>query len=275
MAEKTLNIEEKREKLVAKMENYTKNDVAVAFSGGADSALLLQYAVEAANRNGTRVYAVTVQTKLHPTGDLELAQRVAKESGAIHMAIFIDELQETGIENNPIDRCYRCKRGIFQKIKELAGERGVTTILEGTNADDLTHYRPGIKALRELNIISPLADCDLNKKEIRLLAGEKGISVANRPSMPCLATRLPYGAKLDYELLHKIELGEEEIRALGFYNVRLRAHDNIARIEVDEQDMEKLLKQRKTVLEAVKKQGFVYVTIDLEGFRSGSMDIVL
>lgn len=252
---------------------YTKEDIIVAFSGGADSGLLLKLACDGAHENGTKVYAVTARTMLHPAADLEIAAKAAKEAGAVHEVIEIDELRETGIEDNPTDRCYRCKKGIFTKIKERAEELGIHYILEGTNEDDLHQYRPGIKALKELGIISPLAECRVTKKEVRALAGSLFLSVAERPASPCLATRLPYGEHITYSLLKKIETGEEYIRGLGFYNVRLRVHRDIARIEVDEKDIEKFVSRRKEIIDFIKKLGFQYITADLEGFRSGSMDV--
>lgn len=266
---------EKTMLLADKIRTYTKQDVIIAFSGGADSSLLLKLACDAARANGTQVYAVTVQTMLHPKSDLAVAGRVAKETGAVHKILKIDELRETGIEKNPTDRCYRCKKGIFLKVQQLANELGIGVILEGTNEDDLHQYRPGIRALQELGIISPLAECGITKKEIRQLAKELGISVAERPASPCLATRLPYGTRITYDILEKIEAGEVYIRSLGCYNVRLRVHGETARIEVDSGDMIKLVEQREAVVRYLKTLGFVYCTVDLEGFRSGSMDIGL
>lgn len=265
------------------MEGYAADGMAIAFSGGVDSALLLKVACMAARGKGA-VHAVTVRTKLHPAGDLEAAGKAAEECGARHHALEMDELAECGIETNPVNRCYLCKRSIFQKIKGLAGELGVGYVLEGTNADDLQQYRPGLRALREMRVISPLAECALTKGEIRELAAHFGMQAANRPSAPCLATRLPYGTKISYELLGCIDEGERYLRGLGFYNVRLRAHELtnavkkeggrrwLARIEVDAEDIPKIFKHREALTDLVKRLGFCKVTVDLEGFRSGSMD---
>lgn len=266
-------VTKRKQELENRMREYTTEDVVVAFSGGADSSLLLKLACKYAAESKRKVYAVTVQTKLHPPSDVLLAKKVASETGAIHKVLKIDELTEAGIEYNPPDRCYLCKRAIFEKIRELAKTLEVGTILEGTNADDLHQYRPGIRALRELEIISPLADCGVTKAEVRHLAAELGISVAERPASPCLATRLPYGTRIAYELLEKIDAGEKYLRSLGFYNVRVRVHGDTARIEVDAEDICRIVEQRKELIEHMKTLGFVYVTIDLEGFRSGSMDI--
>lgn len=270
---------EKFNELNKRIESCVPEGSVVAFSGGVDSALLLKLACMAA-KNAGKVYAVTVQTRLHPAGDTEAAKRMAEEFEAVYKVLQIDELAESGIETNPVNRCYLCKRSIFQKIKELARQLGTTVVLEGTNADDLHQYRPGIQALKELQIISPLAECGLTKAQIRELAAYLEIPAANRPSAPCLATRLPYGKKLNYELLAKIDEGERYLRGLGFYNVRLRVHELneltgskwLARIEVDQEDMSRLLHYRKELTEMVKGLGFDRVTVDMEGFRSGSMD---
>lgn len=267
------NYSEKHLHLMKLMDQYTDSDIIIAFSGGVDSSLVLKAACEKAKEKGTKVYAVTIHTKLHPMNDLEIARIVAQEEGAIHAVIHVDELNEAGISNNPENRCYLCKKCLFQKLIDMAKERNIHHILEGTNEDDLHVYRPGVKALQELNIKSPLAEAKLTKAEVRKLAKEYGISVANRPSAPCLATRFPYGVELSYDIMRQIEKAEEHIRSFGFYNVRVRIHNDIARIEVDENDIEKLLIERVNIISFMKEIGFCYITIDLEGFRSGSMDI--
>lgn len=264
---------EKYARLSHMLKEWTKEDVVVAFSGGADSALLLRAACDAALENGTDVYAVTVMTKLHPGSDLDTARRVAREMGALHRVLEIDELDEAGIKENPVDRCYRCKKSIFRKIRALAETLNVRCVLEGTNEDDLHEYRPGLKALKELRILSPLAQCHITKQEVRELARRRGVSVAERPASPCLATRLPYGTHITCDKLQMIERGEAYIREMGFYNVRLRLHGDIARIEVDAEALDGLFRRREELTEQLKELGFTYITIDLEGFRSGSMDI--
>lgn len=267
------NYEEKRKQLLERIECLAKENIVLAFSGGVDSSLLLKICCDASKKRGKEVYAITVHTELHPMKDIEIATAVAKEAGAEHRIIRIDELQEAGIKYNPVDRCYLCKKLLFSRLKQKAKELGTQTIVEGTNEDDLHVYRPGIRALKELEILSPLAECGFTKKEVRKLAEEYGISVANRPSTPCMATRFPYGAELDYREMRCVEEGEEWLKTLGFYNVRIRIHGNIARIEVDEKDMANLLKNRIKITEKLKTLGYSYITIDLEGFRSGSMDI--
>lgn len=265
--------EEKKTKLLIKMDKYTENDVAVAFSGGVDSSLILKIACNYARKKDKKVYAVTLHTMLHPVNEIENAIKVAKELGAIHFVIKIDELINAGISKNPVNRCYMCKKYLFSEVIKKAKEWNVSTILEGTNEDDLHVYRPGIQAIQELGIISPLAGAGIEKDEVRKMAFELGISVSSRPSAPCLATRFPYGTILTYEKMTNVEKGEEFIRTFGVYNVRLRIHENIARIEVDEQDINKILTNKKDIISYLKNMGYIYVTVDLEGFRSGSMDI--
>lgn len=266
----------KCENLLNDIGNYVDNGVVIAFSGGIDSSLLLKLATlksRKSKENAKPVYAVTVHTKLHPVSDVTIAKKVAKEMGAIHRVIYVDELAEVDIDNNPIDRCYRCKRHLFRELSKLKDELGAKYLIDGTNFDDLFQYRPGIKALKELGVISPLAKNEFTKSEIRDFAREYNISVANRPSAPCLATRFPYNTKISYEIMDKIENAEDFIRDLGFYNVRIRVHNDIARIEIDKNDISKFISLMDIVTEKMKSIGFTYVTLDLEGFRSGSMDI--
>lgn len=265
--------EEKCEKLLQLLDKLTKENTAVAFSGGVDSSLLLKLLCLKAKSRGTLVYAIAAHTELHPSGDLEIAKRVAEESGAAFTVLKLQELKEADIVNNPIDRCYRCKRLLFKEIKRKAEELGAKVLIEGTNLDDTKVYRPGLKAIEELGIKSPLKDAGFTKEEVRKLAEAYDISVADRPSTPCLATRFPYGAVLSLEKMKKVEQGEAFLRELGLYNVRLRVHGETARIEVDEKDMPKLLESRKEVVEFLKGLGYWYITLDMEGFRSGSMDI--
>ncbi len=271
-------IREKEAQLAAVMDEYGKGPVCLAFSGGVDSSLILKLACDTARRHGTKVWAVTFDTMLHPACDLENAKKVAEEMDASHVILAVNELEQEELRNNPVNRCYLCKRRLFLRLQEFALEKGCSVMLEGTNADDLKVYRPGLRAVRELGIQSPLADCGLTKKEVKTLAGRYGISTASRPSTPCMATRLPYGARLDSDLLKRIEAGEEFLRQELFSegrpgNVRLRVHGDTARLETDAGQFSAVLEKRAQITERLKALGFTYITLDLEGFRSGSMDV--
>lgn len=261
--------------LEAYLSELLQEDVAVAFSGGVDSSLLLRMCSEAAARHGTRVFAYTVHSDMHSVADVDHARRQAQAEGVNHIVVSVNELEEAGIADNPPDRCYRCKYTLFGKIRRAAASVGITHILEGTNEDDLHVYRPGLLALGELAILSPLAHFHITKAEVREEAARRGLTVARRPSSPCMATRFPYGTKLSYEAMRRVDETESWLRAQGFANVRVRVHGEIARLETDAEDMMRLLEMRQAVIGKLKGQGFSYCTLDLEGFRSGSMDIHL
>ncbi len=248
-------------------------DICLAFSGGVDSSLLLKAAAEAAVRTKRQVYAVTFDSRLHPSCDLEIARQVAGELGGIHKVIAIDELEQEEIRDNPVERCYLCKRRLFQSLKTFADEKAVKVILDGTNEDDMHVYRPGIRALRELGIKSPLAELHITKEQVKKMAATYDISVASRPSVPCMATRIPYGQQLDYEVLERLAEGEAYLREQIPGNIRLRFHGNVVRLEVDLAEISCVLDKRKEIVQYLKGLGFDYLTLDLEGFRSGSMDI--
>ena len=243
-------MEEKKQRLKELLDEYTKGNACLAFSGGIDSSLILKLAQEAADRHGTKLYAVTFDTVLHPKADREIASRVAKENHSIHEVISIDELKQEEIRFNPKNRCYLCKKSLFSGLLDFAGAH-----------------------VKELGVKSPLMEAGFTKAEIRAYARELGISVAERPSSPCLATRLPYGTEIDMALLKRIGEGEEALRNLGLKNVRIRVHGEIARLEVDTASFPVILERKEEVLAILKKVGVPYLTLDLEGFRSGSMDI--
>lgn len=270
--QKKIVAEDGKKRLEKLLYDYTKQNTGVAFSGGADSSLLLKMACHFAAVNGTRVTAFMMETELLPLGDVEVARKVAHEAGAELVLLTMDALKEAGIENNPENRCYLCKKAIFARILEEARKRKIDRLMEGTNADDLLVYRPGIRAIGELGIQSPLAEAGMTKTQVRLLAEAYGVSVADRPSSPCMATRFPYGTELSEDKLNQAKRGEEYLRGLGYCNVRLRVHGEIARIEVDKKDLGNLLAQSQQVISRLKNLGYRYITLDLEGFRSGSMD---
>lgn len=263
----------KQVKLEQKMAELAVEDICLAFSGGVDSSLLLKAAVNAAANTGKKVYAVTFDSRLHPPGDLEVARRVAGELGGIHKIISVDELEQEEIRQNPVNRCYLCKYELFQSLKAYAADLGIRCIIDGTNEDDMHVYRPGIQALRELGIISPLAQLHITKREVKSLAAEYGVSVASRPSAPCMATRLPYNTEINYGVLERIARAESYLKEQIGGNIRFRLHSDIVRMEVDIPLISEVLNKRQEIIAYLKDLGFHYITIDLEGFRSGSMDI--
>lgn len=268
-----MTLEEKKKDLQQRMMEYTRENSCLALSGGVDSAVLAWWAGKCAAQNHTKVYGVTFDTVLHPSADLEAAGQSAGDAGVIHKIITVNELEFANIGQNPPDRCYLCKKGLFQQLLKFGQERGISCFMEGTNQDDLGDYRPGLQAVKELGVKSPLAECGITKEEVRRLAREAGIRAAARPSSPCMATRLPYGAKLDLKLLRRIEAAEEAIKTLGFPVVRVRYHHPIARIEVEKSRLEEAVVRREEILRILKALEFPYATLDLEGFRSGSMDL--
>lgn len=288
-------LNQKYDELKSYFTKYKKEGICIAYSGGVDSTLLLKAAVDAVSekhcsspidREGTNasvsmqeihlppaVLAVILETQLHPHSDTEQAFRLAQELGAQPEIIAVNEFQNPEILQNPRNRCYLCKHLLFSRLKELAHAKGYHAIFDGTNKDDENQYRPGMQVLKELQIKSPLLDLGITKEQVRSISAMVGLSTASVPSTPCLATRLPYGAYLDKELLHRIHQGESFLRSRGFYNVRLRYHEPVLRLEINCNEFEKLLTQRKEIVTELKKLRFPYVTLDLEGFRSGSMDI--
>lgn len=257
------------------MKNLVPEGICIAFSGGVDSSLLLKIACMEAKTQNQPLYAITFDTALHPKADLIHAKKLAEEFGALHIILSINELDNKMILQNPIDRCYHCKKYLFETLKEFANTHRLKHILDGTNFDDLHVYRPGLVALTELQIKSPLAELGITKNQVRQLAKELGLSVAKRPSAPCLATRIPYNTTLDLSLLQKVEQGETLLSQMGFLVNRIRIHQNIARIEIEPHQFPQFLQKQSEILTALQILDIPYITLDLEGFRSGSMDIDL
>lgn len=269
-----IRTEEQRRKIMDRLDQLTDQDVCLAYSGGVDSALLLCLLQKLAVKKSRKVFAVMFDTELHPKTDAKIARETAETIGADFRLLKIRELEQKEVLNNPVDRCYHCKKLLFHTLKEFASAHGCTVVMEGTNADDLQQYRPGIQAIRELGIISPLAETGMSKKSIREWAAELKIPVADRPSAPCLATRIPYGERLIPEVLERIGKSEEELRKLGLIQVRCRLHGTVLRIETGKEQFSLVLKQYEQIVRICKENGFLYITLDLEGFRSGSMDIM-
>lgn len=261
-----------KNRLVDYLEHLLVEDAILAFSGGVDSTLLLKAACLASKKTGAALHAVTFKTRLHPMKDLEITKTITSELGVSHEIIEVDELEQGEIMNNPVDRCYLCKKYLFTQLRTYGKSINISLIMEGTNSDDLTCYRPGLKALKELDVKSPLAETGMTKLDVRKMAAEFNLSVADRPSSPCLATRFPYNTRLSYEQMQRVEEAEEYLQSLGFYNVRIRVHDNVARLEIDRIHFTRLLDHQEEVVHRLKHLGYTFVTLDLEGFRSGSMD---
>lgn len=249
-----------------------KGSALIAFSGGVDSSVLAALAYRAL---GKKALAVTADAPTLAPGELEVAKKVAKEIGIRHLVIFYDELQEPEFAKNPVDRCYYCKKGLIRELKKIAEQSGINTIIEGTNLSELKGHRPGHRAVKEEGIYNPYVDFSVTKAEIREMARKLGLSVADKPSMACLSSRFPYGQAITREALKRVGEAETYLRKMGFEIVRVRDHRGIARIEIMPDEMMLLLEMRSQVALELKRLGFSYVTLDIMGFRSGSMDEIL
>jgi uncharacterized protein len=243
----------------------------IAFSGGVDSSVLAALAHRAL---GDKAIAVTADSQTLSPGELEGAKAVAKEIGITHKIISYDELGEPGFANNPVDRCYYCKKGLIRELKKFAAERDVKSIIEGTNFSDLSNHRPGHRAVIEEEVYNPYVEFKVTKEEIREMARKLGLSVADKPSMACLSSRFPYGQTITPDALVRVGEAENFLRVHGFRVIRVRDHAGIARIEVMTDEMARFIEIREEVLAKFKELGFSYVTLDLMGFRSGSMDAI-
>lgn len=248
---------------------------AIAFSGGCDSSLLLHMLCRTAKSPQEEVFPVYIRSVLNPRGELLDIEAEVTALGLNLATVDVDEFLNVTLRHNPKNRCYLCKKELFTKVREKAASLGCKFVLDGTNDDDRHSYRPGLLALEELGIVSPLAQCGFTKLEVRELATMLGIKAASKPSTPCLATRFPYGTVLDKKLIDKVGRAEAFLRASGFNNVRVRVHGELCRIEIDPEDFEALIKCKDKITEQFKSLGFLYLTLDLEGFRSGSMDLKL
>lgn len=245
----------------------------LAFSGGVDSSLVLRVAVE---ELGDAVLAVTGRSASMPAAEAEAAARLAARLGARHMFIETDELASERYLANPPDRCYYCKHELYQKLKELAQRQNLRWVCDGTNADDQGDYRPGLRAARECGVRSPLAEAGLGKREVRALARRLGLPNWAKPAEPCLASRIPYYSPIDAAKLRQVEEAEGFLHALGFPAVRVRHHGDVARIEVPADALPALADEyRRQVTQRLRELGFRYVTLDLEGLRSGSLNETL
>lgn len=259
--------EEKEKKLAVLLEKCMP--LAVAFSGGVDSTYLLHEAVKAGKE---KVTALIMKTPSVPERELDEAVTFCKSRGISFFVLPADPFSAAGFRENGRDRCYICKHFLFSALLEKAKEEGIPFVADGTNADDRKEFRPGLRALKELDIRSPLAEAGLTKKEIRELSEKEGLPTWNKPSFSCLATRFPYGEELTVEKLRRTEAAENLLAELGFTQRRVRVHGNLARIEVLPAEIPLLLERRDMISSRLEELGFLYTTVDLKGFRSGSMD---
>lgn len=274
--------ESARERLQHELAAFKGQKVALAFSGGTDSTLLLtllqkQQAEmakgEGSGDNAGGVFPLYVATTMHPQGERAEAVKLCRALSVELTVVELDELPL--IQDNPENRCYLCKRALMQKLKAKAESLGCSVLIDGTNSDDLLQYRPGLQALKELGIVSPLMRAGITKAQVRAILHELGQRVAMKPSSPCMATRFPYGTHLDKETMQALASAEDKIHALGFYNVRVRAypHEKLLRLELDATSLTKAIEQRQQLLTILREiSGYQHFSLDLEGFLSGSMD---
>lgn len=246
--------------------------VIVAFSGGVDSTLLLKLALD--HLGAQSVLAVTGVSPSIPASEQAEAANLAKKLGAHFMTLPTQEMDNPNYRDNPRNRCFYCKEELFTRLTQLARQKNYRTVVDGTNADDAHDWRPGIQAARQLKVRSPLLEADLSKQEIRALSQQLNLPTWNKPAMPCLSSRVPYGEPITIERLQRIESAEEVLRNLGFQEVRVRDHFPVARIEVSLPELHRLVQEpvRAVLVKALKSAGYRYITADLAGFTSGSLN---
>lgn len=249
--------------------------VLVAYSGGVDSSFLLWSAVQALGAE--KVVAATAQSPIYVEQDDEALGALPRSLGVRHVFLAARQLEDEVFVHNPQDRCYYCKRGVLGSLGELARKEGIAWIVEGSNRDDLSDYRPGERAVREANARSPLRDADLAKAEIRELARRAGLANWNKPAESCLAARFPYGARITLEGLRRVREAEAALKALGFHSVRVRDYQTMARVEVAPEEIARLASPETAaqVVAALRAAGYSYVAADLQGYRRGSLNEII
>lgn len=248
--------------------------VAVAFSGGVDSTLLLKVAHDVL---GDKAIAVTVSASFTARREMNEAGNFCADNHIHHIKIHVNMAEIEGFNLNPPNRCYICKRALFTRIINAARENGVSNVIDGSNLDDLGDYRPGMKALNELGIVNPFIHCKFTKEDVRNLSRELNLMTWDKPSFACLASRFVYGEMITAEKLRMVERSEELLMSMGFRQIRVRVHGDVARIEILPEDFTRMIQNetREKIYEALKSYGFKYVALDMKGYRSGSMNEVL
>ena len=276
MAENNEGISEELQKKVENLKQYIVGlgSLAIGFSGGVDSSLLVAVAHEVL---GDRLIAVTGADASVPERELNEAVAFCKERGIRHIVCNVDPLKEEGYRNNSPDRCYFCKHGIFTEVRKIALENGIEYMAEGSNVDDIGDYRPGLRAAAELSVKSPLREAGLTKSEIRIISKVMGLPTWSKPAYACHASRFVYGEEITEEKLHMIDRAEQFLIEHGFFEERVRMHGNIARIEVPPEDIPRLAADeiREAVYDKFREIGFLFVTLDMKGYKSGSMTATL
>lgn len=266
-----MNTNEKLNKLKRIISSY--RSAAIAFSGGVDSTLLARVCKEVLPQDN--ILLITATSSTYPFYELDEAVELAKMMNLKHKVIVSEEIDIPGFSNNPPDRCYYCKKELFSILKSIAEKEGIEAVFDGSNFDDKTDYRPGRKALKELGIESPLFKAEFIKTEIRELSRKYKLPTSEKPAYACLASRFPYGEKITKEKLDRVGKSERQIMELGFSQFRVRSHGLLARIEFIKDEMEKAWEFRSNIEKLCKKNGFAYVSIDLQGYRTGAMNEVL
>lgn len=263
----SMSLAKKLERLKSTIADY--ESAVIAFSGGVDSSLVCAVAHEVLRE---RAVAVTAVSPTYPPSEIDMAKEVAKRIGIRHLIIETDELDDPKFISNPINRCYFCKGELLGKLDKVRKKLGFKKILDGTNHDDLSDFRPGSRALKEFKVMSPLALAGIGKEEVRQLAADYGLPNFDKPANPCLASRIPFGSGITLERLERIAKAEDFLRSLGFQVVRVRDHGDLARVEVEKSELERAIKLSDEIVENLKRLGYTFVTIDLEGYRSGSLN---